>query len=58
MPFDFKHEERIYNLLEEIRDNRYKNLIPIEEFDWYEDDGEIGNREPVGTPVKVGVGMS
>ena len=58
MPFDFKHEERIYNLLEEIRDNRYKNLIPIEEFDWYEDDGEIGNREPVGTPVKVGVGFS
>ena len=58
MPFDFKHEERIYNLLEEIRDNRYKNLIPIEEFDWYEDDGEIGNREPVGAPVKVGVGFS
>ena len=58
MPFDFKHEERIYNLLEEIRDNRYKNLIPIEEFDWYEDDGNIGNREPVGTPVKVGVGFS
>ena len=58
MPFDFKHEERIYNLLEEIRDNRYKNLIPIEEFDWYEDDGEIGNREPAGTPVKVGVGFS
>lgn len=58
MPFDFKHEERIYNLLEEIRDNRYKNLIPIEEFDWYEDDGEIGNREPVGTHVKVGVGFS
>ena len=58
MPFDFKHEERIYNLLEEIRDNRYKNCIPIEEFDWYEDDGEIGNREPVGTPVKVGVGFS
>ena len=58
MPFDFKHEERIYNLLEEIRDNRYKKLIPIEEFDWYEDDGNIGNREPVGTPVKVGVGFS
>ena len=58
MPFDFKHEERIYNLLEEIRDNRYKNLIPIEEFDWYEDDGEIGNREPVGNPVKVGIGFS
>lgn len=58
MPFDFKHEERIYNLLEEIRDNRYKNLIPIEEFDWYEDDGEIGNREPAGNPVKVGVGFS
>lgn len=58
MPFDFKHEERIYNLLEEIRDNRYKNLFPIEEFDWYEDDGEIGNREPVGNPVKVGIGFS
>ena len=30
MPFDFKHEERIYNLLEEIKNNRYKNLIPID----------------------------
>lgn len=58
MPFDFKHEERIYNLLEEIKNNRYKNLIPIEEFDLYEDDGAIGNREPAGVPVKVGIGFS
>lgn len=58
MPFDFKHGERIKNLLEEIRDNRYKSLIAINEFDWYEDDGTVGNRAPSGTPVKVGIGFS
>ncbi len=57
MSFDFKHRERISNLLEEIRDNRYKNLLPIESFDLYEDNGDIGNREPQGNPVKVGIGF-
>ena len=57
MPFDFKHQERIHNLLEEIGGNRYRNLVPIEEFDWYEDDGVVGNRAPKGNSVKVGQGF-
>ena len=57
MPFDFKHQERIHNLLEEIGENRYRNLVPIEEFDWYEDDGVVGNRAPKGDSVKVGQGF-
>lgn len=57
MPFDFKHQERIHNLLEEIGENRYRNLVPIEEFDWYEDDGVVGNRAPQGESVKVGQGF-
>lgn len=57
MPFDFKHQERIHNLLEEIGENRYRNLVPIEEFDWYEDDGVVGNRAPKGNSVKVGQGF-
>ena len=57
MPFDFKHQERIHNLLEEIGENRYRNLVPIEEFDWYEDDGVVGNRTPKGDSVKVGQGF-
>lgn len=57
MPFDFKHQERIHNLLEEIGESRYRNLVPIEEFDWYEDDGVVGNRTPQGESVKVGQGF-
>lgn len=57
MPFDFKHQERIHNLLEEIGENRYRNLVPIEEFEWYEDDGVVGNRAPKGDSVKVGQGF-
>lgn len=57
MPFDFKHQERIHNLLEEIGENRYRNLVPIEEFDWYEDDGVVGNRAPKGDSIKVGQGF-
>ena len=57
MPFDFKHQERIHNLLEEIGGNRYRNLVPIEEFDWYEDDGVVGNRTPKGNSIKVGQGF-
>ena len=57
MPFDFKHQERIHNLLEEIGENRYRNLVPIEEFDWYEDDGVLGNRAPKGDSIKVGQGF-
>lgn len=57
MPFDFKHQERIHNLLEEIGENRYRNLVPIEEFDWYEDEGVVGNRTPKGNSVKVGQGF-
>ena len=57
MPFDFKHQERIHNLLEEIGENRYRNLVSIEEFDWYEDDGVVGNRAPKGDSVKVGQGF-
>lgn len=57
MPFDFKHQERIHNLLEEIGENRYRNLVPIEEFDWYEDDGVVGNRTPKGNSIKVGQGF-
>ena len=57
MPFDFKHQERIHNLLEEIGENRYRNLVSIEEFDWYEDDGVVGNRTPKGNSIKVGQGF-
>lgn len=57
MPFDFKHQERIHNLLEEIGESRYRNLVPIEEFDWYEDDGVVGNRTPKGNSIKVGQGF-
>lgn len=57
MPFDFKHQERIHNLLEEIGENRYRNLVSIEEFDWYEDDGVVGNRAPKGDSIKVGQGF-
>lgn len=53
MPFDFHHRDRIVNLLEELEQLRYRDITPIEEFDWYEDDGTIGNREPKGDAVKV-----
>lgn len=58
MPFDFKNKDRLKNLLEELEGLRYRNMQDITEFLWYEDDGEIGNREPVGTPQKVGPGFS
>lgn len=57
MPFDFHNKDRIGNLLEELEELRYRNLQDIKEFDWYEDSGEVGNRQPVGEPEKVQIGF-
>lgn len=57
MPFDFHNRDRINNLIEELKELRYKELHQIEAFSWYRDDGTIGNREPQGTPEEVKVGF-
>lgn len=57
MPFNFHNRDRINNLLEELEELRYRNLHDIESFSWYQDNGEIGNREPMGEPEKVSVGF-
>ncbi len=57
MPFDFHNRDRISNLLDELKEFRYRDLHDIESFFWYQDDGTIGNREPMGTPETVTVGF-
>lgn len=57
MPFEFHNKERISNLLEELEVIRYEDVKDIDTFDWYLDDGEIGNREPKGESEKVGIGF-
>jgi alpha-mannosidase len=57
MPFDFHNRDRINNLIEELKELRYKELHKIEAFSWYTDDGTIGNRMPQGTPEEVAVGF-
>ncbi len=57
MPFDFHNRDRIQNLIEEIKELRYKELHHIEAFSWYSDDGTIGNRIPQGSPTEVKVGF-
>lgn len=56
MPFDFKNRDRIKNLLQEMKEYRYKGLTDITEFLWWEDDGSVGNRIPKGegTPISLG----
>lgn len=57
MPFDFHNKERINNLIEELEELRYRNLHEIHAFEWYTDDGTVGNRQPQGEPTTVGVGF-
>ena len=57
MLFDFHNKDRINNLIEELKELRYKKLHNIETFSWYTDDGTIGNREPQGLPEEVKVGF-
>lgn len=56
MPFDFHNRDRINNLIEELKEQRYKKLKEIPAFLWYVDDGSNGNRLPQGEPTEVGVG--
>lgn len=57
MPFDFHNKGRINNLIEELQELRYRNLHEIPEFQWYTDDGTVGNRQPQGEPTTVNVGF-
>jgi len=57
MPFDFHNRDRIHNLLEELKEYRYKELHEIKSFSWFKDDGTIGNRVPQGTSEEVSVGF-
>lgn len=57
MPFDFHNRDRIKNLIEEMKELRYRELHEIEAFSWHTDDGTIGNREPQGTPSEVKKGF-
>lgn len=57
MLFDFHNKGRINHLIEELEELRYRNLHEIHAFEWYEDDGTVGNRQPQGKPTTVGVGF-
>lgn len=57
MPFDFHNKGRINHLIEELQEFRYRNLQEISSFEWYTDDGTIGNRQPQGEPETVSVGF-
>lgn len=57
MPFDFHNKGRINNLIEELQELRYRNLHDIASFNWYTDDGTVGNRMPQGEPVTVTPGF-
>lgn len=56
MPFDFHNKDRILNLIDELKEYRYKKLQDIKSFHWYQDDGSIGNRLPKGEVEEVSVG--
>lgn len=58
MPFDFKNKDRIGNLIGELEGLRYRNMQDITDFLWYEDDGEIGSRQPQGEAQKVTKGFT
>jgi len=57
MPFDFHNRDRINHLIRELAELRYRDLHEIESFSWYQDNGEVGNREPIGEPETVSVGF-
>lgn len=57
MPFDFHNRDRICNLIEELAELRYKKLQTVEHLFWYEDDGNVGNRVPTGSPIEVEPGF-
>ena len=46
MAFDFKNKERLYNLIEELKQLRYEKNCDIDNFKWYEDDGRVGKTKP------------
>ena len=56
MPFDFHNQDRIGHLIEELTELRYRELQDIPGFLWYEDDGTIGNADPMGIPEEVHIG--
>lgn len=56
MPFDFHNRDRIHNLIDGLKEYRYKDLHDISYFSWYTDDGTVGNRMQQGIPEKVSVG--
>ena len=58
MPFDFHNRDRIMQLIYELEELRYKNSKDIGELLFWEDDGEIGNRKPMGNPKAVEKGFS
>ncbi len=57
MPFNFHNRDRIHNLIEELKEYRYKQLQDIKSFTWQQDDGTIGNRIPQGIPEEVSAGF-
>ena len=57
MPFQFNNRDRISNLIDALKEQRYKELQEIEAFGWFSDDGTIGNQMPMGTPTEVKTGF-
>lgn len=57
MPFNLKNKDRINNLLEGLAELRYKEFLPVEYLDMWEDDGSIGNQSPQGEPMRVHQGF-
>lgn len=58
MPFDFHNRDRISNRIDELKEFRYKKLQDIKTLEWYQDNGEVGNRNPEGEPEEVSVGFA
>ncbi|NTV79755.1 MAG: alpha-mannosidase, partial [Clostridiales bacterium] len=56
MPFQFRNKDRIKNLVQELKEYRYKDIHDIDYFLHYSDDGLVGNRIPQKEVQKVGVG--
>lgn len=46
MPFNFYYMEKLEKQIKQLAELRYKNVVAIESFSVYEDDGEVGNRVP------------
>ena len=57
MSFNFHNKDRLNNLLDELKELRYRNLQDIESFEWFQDDGETAKRNPEGESETVGIGF-